>query len=151
MQGNLSGKSAREIVLAPLLSFCCMFLNEVDALSQILHNSVGTKPANSFSVPPSLFRCRKSFPNTLFVNNIDKWIGMFAVIIFMLFTGKTRVKCGPSRNSVMNTQNGLMTDMVRNGHSVGPCVVRSDPCVVRDAKAVLAQLRDLFPLEDNYI
>ena len=49
------------------------------------------------------------------------------------------VKCGPSRKSVMNTQNGLITDMAKNGHSIGPRVVRSDPCVVRDAKAVLAR------------
>ena len=54
-------------------------------------------------------------------------------------TGKTRVKRGPSRNSVMNTQNGLKTDMVKNGHCIGPRVVRADPCVVRGAKAVLAR------------
>ena len=39
----------------------------------------------------------------------------------------------------MNTQNGLMTDMVKNGHSIGSHVVRSHPWVVRDAKAVLAR------------
>ena len=39
----------------------------------------------------------------------------------------------------MNTQNGLITDMAKNGYSIGPRVVRSDPRVVRDAKAVLAR------------
>ena len=39
----------------------------------------------------------------------------------------------------MNAQNGLMTDMVKNGHSIGLRVFRSDPWVVRDAKAVLAR------------
>ena len=36
--------------------------------------------------------------------------------------------------SAMNTQNGLITDMAKNGHSIGPRVVHSDPWVVRDAR-----------------
>ena len=48
----------------------------------------------------------------------------------------------------MNTQNGLITDMAKNGHSIGPRVVRSDPWVVRDAKAVLARTPRPFPLDD---
>ena len=54
-------------------------------------------------------------------------------------TVKTLVKRGPSRKSVMNTQNGLITDMAKNGYSIGPRVVLSDPWVFRDAKAVLAR------------
>ena len=53
----------------------------------------------------------------------------------------------------MNTQNGLKTDMVKNGHCIGPRVVRADPCVVRGAKAVLARTQarlGLCSMINNY-
>ena len=65
---------------------------------------------------------------------------------FVHIPAKTLVKRGPSRKSVTNTQNGLITDMAKNGHSIGPRVVRSDPWVVRDAKAVLARTPRSVPV-----
>ena len=43
-----------------------------------------------------------------------------------------------------------MTDMVKNGHSIGPRVVRSDPWVVRDANSRCWHgLRGPFQLDDK--